>query len=107
MQWEKLICNVAYSAPCTLTGLPIGKAMDDPDIGPVSRAAATEAWTLPRARGLAIPVEDPLAHARPFGSPNPPPKPSLLPAPAAGRRGALALINGASPRQAPTVAGGA
>src|SRR3546814_17496466 len=26
MQWEKLICNVAYSGPCTLNGLTIGQA---------------------------------------------------------------------------------
>jgi 2-dehydropantoate 2-reductase len=44
MQWEKLICNVAYSAPAALTGLTVGEIMDDPDVGPISRAAATEAW---------------------------------------------------------------
>lgn len=43
MQWEKLICNVAYSAPCALTGMTVGQVMDDPQMGPVSRAAATEA----------------------------------------------------------------
>jgi len=36
MQWEKLICNVAYSAPCALTGLTVGQVMDDPEMGPVS-----------------------------------------------------------------------
>lgn len=44
MQWEKLICNVAYSAPCALTGLSVGEVMDDPELGSVSRAAAVEAW---------------------------------------------------------------
>src|SRR3546814_14171823 len=87
MQWEKLICNVAYSAPCTLTGLTIGTAMDDPDIGPVSRAAAIEAWTVARARGTAITVEDPVAHVRAFGSTSPPSQPARLLHPPAGRRG--------------------
>lgn len=41
MQWEKLICNAAYSAPCALTGMTVGQVMDDPEIAPVSRAAAT------------------------------------------------------------------
>lgn len=27
MQWEKLICNVAYSAPCALTGMTVGQVM--------------------------------------------------------------------------------
>jgi 2-dehydropantoate 2-reductase len=40
MQWEKLICNVAYSGPCALAGMTVGQVMDDPELGPVSRAAA-------------------------------------------------------------------
>lgn len=103
MQWEKLICNVAYSGPCTLTGLTIGQAMDDPDIGPVSRAAATEAWSVARARGIAIAVEDPVAHVRAFGSTIPNSKPSLLLDYEAGRRGEIDVINGAIPREAATV----
>jgi 2-dehydropantoate 2-reductase len=100
MQWEKLICNVAYSGPCTLTGLTIGQAMDDPDIGPVSRAAASEAWRVARARGIAITVEDPVAHVRAFGSKIPNAKPSLLLDYEAGRRGEIDVINGAIPREA-------
>ena len=100
MQWEKLICNVAYSAPCTLTGLTIGQVMDDPDIGPVSRAAASEAWSVARARGVAITVEDPVAHVRAFGAKIPNAKPSLLLDYEAGRRGEIDVINGAIPREA-------
>ena len=49
MQWDKLICNVAYSAPCALTGMTVGEAMDDPELGPISRAAAIEAAEVARA----------------------------------------------------------
>lgn len=100
MQWEKLICNVAYSAPCTLTGLTIGAAMDDPDIGPVSRAAASEAWEVARAAGIAVTIEDPVAYVRAFGSKIPNAKPSLLLDYEAGRRGEIDFINGAIPREA-------
>ncbi|MEO3430430.1 2-dehydropantoate 2-reductase [Pelagibius sp. CAU 1746] len=100
MQWEKLICNVAYSAPCTLTGLTIGQAMEDPDIGPISRAAATEAWEVARAAGVALTVEDPVAHVRTFGAAIPNAKPSLLLDFEAGRRGEIDFINGAIPREA-------
>lgn len=100
MQWEKLICNVAYSAPCTLTGLTIGQAMEDPDIGPISRAAATEAWEVARAAGIALSVEDPVAHVRTFGAAIPNAKPSLLLDFEAGRRGEIDFINGAIPREA-------
>ena len=99
MQWEKLICNVAYSAPCTLTGLTIGEVMDDPEMGPISRAAATEAWTVARARGIAVHIEDPVAYVRNFGSKIPRAKPSLLLDYEAGRRGEIDVINGAIPRE--------
>jgi len=103
MQWEKLICNVAYSAPCTLTGLTIGQVRDDPEMGPISRAAASEAWTVARARGIAITVDDPVEHVRAFGAKIPNAKPSLLLDFEAGRRGEIDVINGAIPREAAKV----
>lgn len=99
MQWEKLICNVAYSAPCTLSGLTIGEAMEDPEIGAISRAAATEAWTVARARGITVKIDEPVAYVRNFGSKIPHAKPSLLLDYEAGRKGEIDVINGAIPRE--------
>lgn len=100
MQWDKLICNVAYSAPCALTGLTVGQVLDDPEIGPISRAAATEAWTVARARGVAVAIPDPVAHVRAFGSRIPHARPSLAQDLERGRRGEIDMINGAIPREA-------
>jgi len=99
MQWEKLICNVAYSAPCALTGLTVGQVMDDPEMGPVSRTAATEAWTVARASGIAIAVGDASAHVRAFGAQLPGAKPSALLDHEARRVSEIDVINGAVPRQ--------
>lgn len=99
MQWEKLICNVAYSAPCALTHLTVGQVMDDPDMGPVSRAAATEAWTVAQASGIAVAVDDPVAHVRTFGAAMPDAKPSALLDHEAHRVSEIDVINGAIPRQ--------
>jgi 2-dehydropantoate 2-reductase len=99
MQWEKLICNVAYSAPCALTGLTVGQVMDDAAMGPVSRAAATEAWTVARASGIAVAVTDPVAHVRNFGAGMPDAKPSALLDHEARRVSEIDVINGAVPRQ--------
>jgi 2-dehydropantoate 2-reductase len=99
MQWEKLICNVAYSAPCALTGMTVGQVMDDPEMGAVSRAAATEAWTVARASGIAIAVTDPVAHVRVFGAGMPDAKPSALLDHEARRVSEIDVINGAVPRQ--------
>jgi 2-dehydropantoate 2-reductase len=99
MQWEKLICNVAYSAPCALTGLTVGQVLDDPEMGPVSRAAATEAWAVAKAAGIAVAVTDPVAHVRDFGAGMPDAKPSALLDHEARRVSEIDVINGAVPRQ--------
>jgi 2-dehydropantoate 2-reductase len=99
MQWEKLICNVAYSAPCALTGMTVGQVMDDTEMGPVSRAAATEAWAVARASGIGVAVTDPVAHVRTFGAGMPDAKPSALLDHEARRVSEIDVINGAVPRQ--------
>jgi 2-dehydropantoate 2-reductase len=100
MQWEKLICNAAYSAPCALTGLTVGEVMDDPDIGPISQAAAVEAFNVARARGVRIQVDDPIAHVRAFGAQMPAAKPSALQDYEAHRPSEIDVINGAVVREA-------
>ncbi|MES2511741.1 MAG: 2-dehydropantoate 2-reductase [Pseudomonadota bacterium] len=100
MQWEKLICNVAFSAPCALTGLTVGEAMDDPDIGPLGMAASLEAWQVARARKVAINVSDPEAFVRAFGERVRGARPSVLLDHDARRRSEIDVINGAVPREA-------
>lgn len=103
MQWEKLICNAAYSAPCALTGMTVGQVMDDAELGPVSRATATEAWTVARAAGIGIDVADPVAHVRAFGAQMPNAKPSALLDHLAHRVSEIDVINGAVVRTAAQV----
>jgi 2-dehydropantoate 2-reductase len=98
MQWEKLICNAAYSAPCALTGMTVGQVLGDPEMGPVSQAAATEAWAVARASGVAVAVTDPVEHARAFGAQMPNAKPSALLDHEARRVSEIDVINGAVAR---------
>lgn len=100
MQWEKLICNVAYSAPSALSGMTVGQVMDDEHLGAISRAAATEAWQIAKARGIALSVEDPVAHVRDFAARMRDAKPSVLLDLEAGRPSEVGVINGAVPREA-------
>lgn len=100
MQWDKLVCNVAYSAPCAITGMTLGEVMDDPHMGPISRAAATEAFTVARARGIHLAFADPVAHVRAFASRMPEARPSVLLDLEAGRPSEVDVINGAVPVEA-------
>ena len=100
MQWEKLICNTAYSALCALTGQTIGEVMADPVIGPVSRNAAIEAWQTAIANQVAIDVTDPVQLVQDFAQRMPNAKPSVLLDIEAGRFSEISMINGAIPKAA-------
>lgn len=100
MQWEKLICNAAYSGVCAVSGLTVGEVMDSPDLAPVSLAAAREAHAVARARGVAVAVDDPVAHALAFGARVRAARPSVLIDLEAGRPTEIDYINGAVVREA-------
>lgn len=103
MQWDKLICNVAYSAPCALTGMTVGEAMADELIGGITRAAATEAWLVARALGIPLEFDDPVAHVRAFAARMPLARPSVLQDVEAKRPSEVGVINGSIPREAARV----
>ncbi|MGA7329586.1 MAG: 2-dehydropantoate 2-reductase [Rhodomicrobium sp.] len=98
MIWEKLICNIAFSGPCTLTGLTIGEACENPDAFQISAACATEAFLVARAKGAGVNIDDPVAYVREFGSKIPQARPSMLLDHMAGRRSEIDVINGAASR---------
>lgn len=100
MQWEKLICNVAYSGPCALSGLTVGQVMVDADLGAISRSAASEAFGVAVARGVSLTVTDPIEHVRAFGEAVADAKPSVLLDLEQGRPSEIEFINGAVPREA-------
>jgi 2-dehydropantoate 2-reductase len=63
-------------------------------------AAATEAWRIARAKGIAIRVDDPARLARDFAAAMPDAKPSTLLDHEAHRVSEIDVINGAVPREA-------
>lgn len=103
MVWEKFICNVAFSATCTLTGMTIGEVLADPEAWSVSAACATEAFAVARARGIAVAIEDPVAYVRAFGEKIPGARPSMLLDHLGRRRSEIDALNGAVPRLAAEV----
>lgn len=105
--WEKFVCNVAFSAPCTVFRRTIGELMDDPASWHVAVSCATEADRAGRALGIAIGYDDPVQYVHDFGSRMPAARPSLYLDHLAGRRSEIDAINGMVPvvaRQAGTEA---
>lgn len=95
--WEKLICNVCFSGTCALTGLTIGRVMDEPNAWQVARMCTLEAYEVARARGIKLGFDDPLAYVRQFGRAIPNAKPSMLLDHLARRPAEIDAINGAIP----------
>ena len=100
MQWEKLICNASFSAPCAITGLTVGEALADPALGSVCLQAGIETWEIAKAGGVLLTVTDAEAHVRAFAERVAAAKPSLLQDLEAGRASEIDFINGSVPREA-------
>jgi 2-dehydropantoate 2-reductase len=100
MVWEKLICNCAYSGPCTITGLTVGQVLADQDASSISAGCALEAWEVAQAKGIAVEIDDPVAYVRAFGAKIPNSHPSMAQDHMARRRAEIDAINGAIPREA-------
>jgi 2-dehydropantoate 2-reductase len=99
MVWEKLICNVTFSGPCTLTGLTIGQVRADANAWEVASACATEAYTVAHAKGIALDIDDPVAYVSDFAAKIPNARPSMLLDHMAGQHCEIDVINGAIPRE--------
>ncbi len=95
--WEKLICNVAFSGPCTVTQLRVGDLLADSDASLLSATCAAEAFEVAMAHGIPLSFDDPVAYTRDFGSKIPGAKPSMLLDFEAKRRCEIDAINGAIP----------
>lgn len=95
--WEKLVCNVAFSGVCAVTGLTIGEAMRDADAWSIASTCATEAFAVARAQRIALSFEDPVGWVRAFGEAIPDASPSMLLDVRAGRATEVDVINGAIP----------
>lgn len=86
MVWSKLICNVAYSAICTVMSLRIGQVLDNPHARSISAACAGEAHAVAVAKGIAFAFDDPVQFVAEFGRTIPDARPSMLLDALAGRR---------------------
>lgn len=95
--WEKLLCNVAFSGPCTVTGLRVGELLADPEASAISAACTTEAYRVGVAKGIPLDLDEPVAYTREFGAKIPDARPSMLLDWLAGRPCEIDAINGAIP----------
>ena len=95
--WEKFICNVTFSAPCTVFGRTIGEMMADPYSWTISLTCGLEAYAVARAKDIALSFNDAEEYVSAFGSKMPNARPSMLLDHLASRPSEIDAINGIVP----------
>lgn len=101
--WEKFICNVTFSGPCTVLERTVGEIMGDEHAWRVALGCGVEAYEAGRAKGVNFSFDDPERYIRDFGSKIPNARPSMLLDYLAGRHGEIDSINGMVPAVAKQV----
>ena len=95
--WEKFLCNVTFSAPCTVFHETVGELMATPDHWAIALGAMSEAYDIARAKDIHLSFDDPVAYVTAFGAGMPQARPSMLLDHIAGRVSELDAINGIVP----------
>ncbi len=95
--WEKFLCNVTYSAVCTVFDMTIGELQAHPERWAITLGAMQEAYVIARSKKINLTFDDPVAYVTAFGAQMPNARPSMLLDHKAKRRSELDAINGQVP----------
>lgn len=101
--WEKFICNVTLSAPCTVFGQRVGDLRAVPEQWQIALNCGLEAYRVGQAQGIAFSFDDAEAYITQFADSVAGAKPSMLQDFEAGRRSEIDVINGRVPFEAAKV----
>lgn len=95
--WEKFVCNVTLSAPCTAFDVNVGGLMANEDAWQLARACAREAYQCGLAEGVNFGFSDIDSYVTDFASLMPDASPSMRLDHLARRRSEIDAINGMVP----------
>lgn len=95
--WEKFICNVFLSAPCTVFDCPIGGILDTEEYREIALGCMREAYHAGLAKKVHFSFDNPDHYALAFASSMPEASPSMRLDHLARRRSEIDAINGMVP----------
>ena len=95
--WEKFLCNITFSAPCTAFNVSVGDLMDNPEHWGIALGAMLEGHAIAQEKNVPLSFCDPVAYVAAFGAGMPNARPSMLLDHMAGRTSELDAINGIIP----------
>ncbi len=95
--WEKFVCNVTYSAPCTVFNCNVEELQNDPHRWQIASTCALEAYQVGRAKNVGFSFRDAVEYVKNFGEKMPKAKPSMLQDHLNNRKSEIDAINGIVP----------
>lgn len=95
--WEKFVCNVTFSGPCTVLERPVGEIVKDPNAWKVALGCGLEAYEAGRAKGVNFSFDDAPTYILDFAAKIPNARPSMLLDYLAKRPSEIDFINGMVP----------
>ena len=76
--WEKFICNVTFSGPCTVFEITLGELMSVPEYWGIALSCMREAYKIGVKKSVSFSFDDPVKYVTDFGERMPKAKPSML-----------------------------
>jgi 2-dehydropantoate 2-reductase len=95
--WEKFLCNVTFSAPCSVFDCVIGELMGNLAWWEIATGCTKEAYACGMAKQINFSFDDPVAYVTSFGANMPNARPSMLLDHMARRPSEIDAINGMVP----------
>ena len=92
--WEKFICNVTFSAPCTVYNCTVGELINNDSYWKVANGCTLEAYEISELKGITLSFTEPLKYVKDFGAKMPNAKPSMLLDHLSKRKSEINFING-------------
>ena len=95
--WEKLLCNVTLSGPCSIFGCNVKELLNNKEHWAFALKCMQEAYSVGLAKGIPFSFEDPIEYVTDFAKRVGSAKPSMLQDFEAKRKTEIDFINGAIP----------
>ena len=92
--WEKFICNVTFSAPCTVYQCSVGEIIENNDFWKIATGCALEAYEIAIRKNIPLSFNDPIEYVKNFGFKMPKAKPSMYLDHLSKRKSEIDFING-------------
>ena len=92
--WEKFICNVSYSGPCSIYECTLGELLKTEEYWEVAKGCALEVYKIAQKKNIKFNFNDPIKYVKEFGEKMPNARPSMLLDHISNRKSEIDFING-------------